>query len=112
MPRPKNVLDISAEQDHGAADLSDERFDRADFAMRALELVRPHRTTVVVCEGATRLRLERGPRWGYPGDAWAMLAIPRDASKRAIALTVAELAGGRRAWALDVLLELSCESAG
>jgi hypothetical protein len=41
-----------------------------------------------------------------------MLAIPRDASKRAIALTVAELAGGRRAWALDVLLELSCESAG
>ena len=41
-----------------------------------------------------------------------MLAIPRHASKRAIALAVAELSGAPRAWALDVLLDLTNEAAG
>jgi hypothetical protein len=41
-----------------------------------------------------------------------MLAIPRFASKRAIALAVAEICGAPGAWALDVLLDLSNEPAG
>ncbi len=112
MERPKNVLDISPEHDREAADLSDERFDRGEFALRAIEIVRPRTTRVVICEGAARMRVEHGPRWGHPGEAWAMLAIPRHASKRAIALAVAELSGAPRAWALDVLLELTNETAG
>jgi hypothetical protein len=40
-----------------------------------------------------------------------MLAIPRYASRRAIALAVAELSGLPPAWALDVLLGLTNESA-
>jgi hypothetical protein len=58
------------------------------------------------------MRVERGRRWGHAGEAWAMLAIPRYASKRAIALAVAELSGVPPAWALDVLLELTNESKG
>ena len=40
-----------------------------------------------------------------------MLTIPRHASRRAIALAVAELAGGAP-WALDVLLGTASEPAG
>jgi hypothetical protein len=107
----KNVLDISSERDRAAAEVSDERFDRTEFALRALDLVRPHRTTVAICEGTTRIRVEGGRRWGRRGEAWAMLAIPRYASRRAIALAVAELSGTPPAWALDVLLGLTNEPA-
>jgi hypothetical protein len=112
MPFPKNILDISPEHDRAAAELSDERFDRGEFAVRALDLVRPRRTTVAICEGATRMRLERGRRWGRPGEAWAMLAIPRFASRRAIALAVAELSDVPTAWALDLLLGMTNDPAG
>jgi hypothetical protein len=109
---PEHILDISAERDRAAAEVSDERFDRAEFTVRALELVRPRRTTVAICHDAAQLRVESGPRWGHPGEAWAMLAIPRHASRRAIALAVVELAGGARAWVLDVLLGAASEPAG
>jgi hypothetical protein len=112
MSPPDNVFDITPEFDRAAADVSDERFDRGAFALRALDLVRPRRTTVAICEGATRMRVEVGRRWGHPGEAWAMLAIPRDASRRAIALAVAQLSGAPQAWALDMLFELANEPAG
>jgi hypothetical protein len=112
MSHPKNVLDISPEHDRAAAELSDERFDRGAFALHALAVVRPRRTTVAICEGAARMRIERGRRWGHAGESWAMLAIPPHASRRAIALAVAELSSVPHAWALDVLLELSNESPG
>lgn len=110
MQHPKHFLDISAERERAAADLSDERFDRAAFARRALELVRPHRTTVAICPDASQLRVERGRRWGRPGESWAMLAVPRYASRRAIALAVAELAAHPPAWSLDVLLAAADEA--
>ena len=69
MPFPKNILDISPEHDREAAELSDERFDRGEFAVRALDLVRPRRTIVAICEDATRMRLERGRSWGRSGCA-------------------------------------------
>src|SRR5580658_7260511 len=107
MQPPKNVLDISPEHDHAAEEVSDERFDRAEFAVRALDLVRPRRTTVAICEGATRMSVQVGRTWGRPGERWAMLAIPRYASRRAIALAVAQISGVRPAWVLDVLLGLA-----
>ncbi len=112
MQDSRHVLDISAEREPSAEEVSDDRFDRAEFALRALEIVRPRRTTVAICQDAAQLRVESGPRWGRPGEAWALLAIPRHASKRAIALAVAELAGGARAWVLDVLLGSANEPAG
>jgi hypothetical protein len=118
--KSENVLDLGA--DRVVEETSDERFDRAAFARRAIDIVRPRRTTVAICEGASRLRIESGRTWGSrrggaphePGEAggahdrWALLAIPPQASRRAIALAVAQLAadpGGARAYALDVLMD-------
>ncbi|HEY5146980.1 MAG TPA: hypothetical protein VII82_09445 [Polyangiaceae bacterium] len=124
--KSENVLDIGS--DRAVDDTSDERFDRGAFARRAIELVRPRRMTVAICEGATRLRVESGRLWGRPlavpcdpedsaeacGEAcdekWALLAIPADASRRAIALAVAGLAHGARAYALDVLIREAAQA--
>jgi|SRR5579884_2723121 len=100
----KHVFDARPDHDRAAEEVSDERFDRTEFALRALNLMRPQHLTVAICEGATRTRVAMGRRWGHPGEAWAMLAIPRSASRRSIALAVAELSGVPSAWALDVLL--------
>ena len=76
------------------------------FAVAALDLVRPPRTRVALCAGTSRVRVESGRAWGRgEGARWAMLSIPARASRRAIALAVAELSRGTAApWALDVLL--------
>jgi hypothetical protein len=105
----KAAADITAEQVELAEEVSNERFDRIEFAISALELVRPPRTTVAICEDAVRIRVECGPIWGRKGEAWALLAIPRNASRRAIALAVAQLTGVPRAWAFDVLLGARAE---
>jgi hypothetical protein len=84
---------------------SSESFDRIAFAQRALAIVRPPRTTVAICEGTRRVRVEAGRQWGgAPGERWAILSVPRDASRRAIAHAVLELASEARPWALDVLI--------
>ncbi len=97
-----------------------ESFDRMAFAERALALVRPRGTTVAICEGSRRVRLERGRQWGGEPDArWAILSIPRNASRRAILNAVLTLAADDparmreavgspyRAWTLDVLLDIA-----
>jgi hypothetical protein len=111
--KSENVLDVGA--DRVVDETSDERFDRAAFARRALELVQPPRMTVAICEGAARMRVESGRLWGRPRtsrcdgeggpvEKWALLAIPAQASRRAIALAVAQLASEPPAYALDVLM--------
>lgn len=102
--KPEYALDITAERDQLANEVSDEQFDRAEFARRALDLLRPLRSCVAICEDAMRMRVESGPQWRRRGETWALLAIPRNASRRAIALAVAELSSVPRAWALDVLV--------
>jgi hypothetical protein len=103
--KPENVLDVAREPARAVDETSDERFDRAAFARHALDLVCPPRTTVAICEGATRMRVESGRAWGRPeGSRWALIAIPSRASRRAIALAVAELAPSPPPYALDVLL--------
>jgi hypothetical protein len=107
--RSHNVLDVAREPEREVDETSDERFDRAAFARHALALLRPPRTTVpicvAICEGAHRMHVASGRVWGgEPGQRWAMLAIPRSASRRAITLAMAELASVPRPWALDVLL--------
>jgi hypothetical protein len=124
--KPESVLDVGS--DRVVDETSDERFDRAAFARRAIDIVRPRRTTIAICEGASRMRVESGRNWGRPrtdprppgyseanvadvaneaneaNEAWALLAIPARASRRAIALAVAQLARAPRAYALDVLM--------
>lgn len=98
------VLDIAPELERGLDETSDEPFDRTQFALEALELVRPADTTVAVCPGASSLRIASGRAWGRGARArWAVLTIPPRASRRAIALAVAELAQTPRPYVLDLL---------
>jgi hypothetical protein len=102
--KPENATHLAPEREEAVDETSDEAFDRAAFARRAVDIVRPPRTTVAICEGATRMRVESGRAWGLgPDDRWAMLAIPPRASRRAIVLAVAELARVPPPYALDVL---------
>jgi hypothetical protein len=90
-----------------AFEVSEERFDRLAFAMRALDLVSPSRTRVAVCPGRRGVHVEAGRMWGRASLRWAMLVVPPHASRRAIAVAVASLAEGHEPWALDVLLSES-----
>ena len=104
----------SHEEAHELEQSSTESFDRVAFAERALALVSPRGTTVAICEGSRRVRVEAGRQWGgAPGARWAILSVPRDASRRAIASGVLEILGEGipRAWALDVLLHEAAEGA-
>ena len=105
MPR---ITIESFEQAEDLADRSGERFDRIAFAERAVALVRPPRTIVAICEGARRVKLETGRQWGATrADArWAVLSVPHDASRRAIAAAVLGLYGGgeAKAFSLDLLM--------
>ena len=105
MPRIELEQEI-LDEDQDLAQRSTEVFDRVAFAQRALALVRPRATTVAICPGARRVSLQAGRQWGgEPGERWAILSLPRDASRRAIASAVLELGSTRsRPWALDVLL--------
>jgi hypothetical protein len=106
------------DRDRDLGETSTERFDRAAFARRALDLVCPDNTRVAICEGASRLRLESGRMWGRESRrswgheaTWALLAVSPWSSRRAIALAVAELARKPRAYALDLLLDASAPDA-
>ena len=103
-----HVADVALEPEREIDETSGERFDRAAFARQALELVNPPRTTVAICEGASRMRVASGRLWGRvregQSERWALLAIPDHASRRAIALAVAELAHMPRPYLLDVLI--------
>ncbi len=91
------------------AQRSTESFDRMAFAERAVALVRPPEVTVAICQGARRVRLFGGRQWGAPaGHRWAILSVPHDASRQAIAKAVLELgATGAKPWTLDVLVQES-----
>ena len=84
---------------------SHEVFDRIAFAERIVALVRPRDTTVAICEGMRRVRLQSGREWGGPpGARWAILSVPHNASRRAIASAVLGLhLGETKPFALDLL---------
>ena len=83
-----------------------DRFDRIDFAMRALSIVGPREMRVAVYQRNRDLCIERGTDLG-PGKlpGWALLGIPPDASRESIALAVAEIAGVAEApFVVDLLM--------
>ncbi|MDB4940999.1 MAG: hypothetical protein JWP97_533 [Labilithrix sp.] len=86
---------------------STESFDRIAFAEQALALVALERVTVAICAGTRRVSVDGGRQWGKPeGHRWAVLSVPVDASRRAIARAVLELTpfGTPRPWALELLV--------
>lgn len=89
-----------------ADDLSTESFDRIAFAEAAVALVKPPRMRVAICGGARHVSVSSGRQWGgSAGARWAMVSVPHNASRRAIASAVLALHEGEgRAWVLDVLL--------
>ncbi len=81
------------------------RFDRIEFALRAVELLRPGSTTVIVYR-STRLHVEQG-RDLRRGDhaRWAIVGVPGDASAESIALALTEIEGvAARPFAFDLAL--------
>jgi hypothetical protein len=93
-------------EDRRAIATEGDAFDRLAFAMRALRILRPRGLSVVVCEGTWDLRVERGRDWARGAAAeWALVAIPPDATRAAIALALADLTGlGRDPFVIDVLI--------
>jgi len=112
-------VEIARERELAEVESSDERLDRLAFAERALRLVRPRHTKVALCPGPSgvraRVKLEAGRAWGaaQKDERWAILSVPPTASKRAIAVAVAGLAGpSHEPYVLDVLLgEIAARSA-
>ncbi len=83
-----------------------EVFDRMAFAARALSLLRLPNTKIALCEGSRAFALS-GRQWGgAPGERWAIVSVPRYASRRAISEALLSLSPPdlHRPWALDVLL--------
>lgn len=107
MPRiEQSTIDVSED----LAETSSETFDRLAFAHRAVALVRPPRTIVAICDGARAVKLDSGRAWGEGrGARWAVLSVPRDASRSAIARAVLGLADtSSKPFALDLLMA-SCD---
>lgn len=85
-----------------------ERFNRMRYARRVLDALRPDRVDVLLVQGVTELRVERGHRWGHPiGHTWAMVTVPPVATREEIALALMELAGSlTEPYVLHALLAL------
>jgi hypothetical protein len=109
MPTDLDALrfDIAVDPREDRDDGAFEAFDRIAFAHKALDLVRPRLMDIAVCGRSSRLRVQVGRAWGRPeGERWAIVAVPERASRRAIALAIADLAGTDvRPYVLDVLLD-------
>jgi hypothetical protein len=106
--KSEHTLRVAPQPERLVDETSEEPFDRVAFARHALDLLCPARTTVVICVGSTgssRSRVEFGPIWGRrPASRWAMLTVAPRASRRAIALAVADLGGVPHTYGLDVLM--------
>lgn len=107
----RNTAFVELDPEDVLVETSDEAFDRLAFAEEALRRLPPSRTTVALCRGLTRVRVETGRAWDQedPRGRWAILSVPPRASRRAITVAVAALAGPRRAepYVLDTLLGLT-----
>jgi len=111
MPPRIEIESFDHERDEESSETSREVFDRMAFAQRAVELVKPPATRVAICEGVRRVDVVVGRQWGGgPTSRWAIVRIPHNASRRAIASAVLSLwdgcdsNGAAQAWALDVLM--------
>lgn len=83
----------SVDEEHRFEARDSERFNRIDFALSVLDVLRPD-MNVTVYEGSQRVKIRRGRDWSVGPDAvWAMIAVPANASRYYIAFALAELVG-------------------
>jgi hypothetical protein len=99
-PSKRFVEFVRDERDHDR-----EAFNRIAYAKHLLRILAP-RGRVALCVGEDRLRVEQGGLPGLPRlGRWAIVSIPRDASRVHIAMAMARLAGREdEPFLLDVLL--------
>lgn len=75
-------------------EISLEDFDRVAFAREVLEILQPAKVSVALRPGWGSIGVERGRDWARPeGFSWAMVSIPRFATRREIVFTLVELLG-------------------
>lgn len=95
------------EREESRDETSSESFDRMAFAESALSLLRPRHTRVALCPArpGAPARVEIGRAWGQGAEArWALVTIPANASRGAIARAVAALANASSPpYAVDIL---------
>jgi len=70
-----------------------EDFDRIDFAMRALDVLRPKRLRIAVYQAVSTMQVEAVEDLTRKGYRVASVGIPPHASREHIAYALAELAG-------------------
>lgn len=81
------------DEEHRFEARDSERFNRIEFALSVLDVLRPD-MNVTVYEGSQRVKIRRGRDWAVGPDAvWAIIAVPANASRYYIAFALAELAG-------------------
>jgi hypothetical protein len=89
---PSRLEHVESVRRYGQIDGED--FDRIGFAIWALGVLAPPGMTVACYPAQLEFRVTRGRDWAHgPDKSWAMVGIPRRASRRHIALALAELAG-------------------
>ena len=90
-PKRPSILQLAADHQHERR--PDQRFDRLGFALRALEVLQPPSTDVVVYR-SRRLHVQQGRDLRRGSAArWALVGIPEDATALAITLALAEIEG-------------------
>ncbi|HWA73841.1 MAG TPA: hypothetical protein VG937_15975 [Polyangiaceae bacterium] len=81
------------DEEHRYEARDSERFNRIDFALSVLDVLRPN-MNITVYEGCQRMKIRRGRDWSVGPDAvWAIIAVPANASRYYIAFALAEMVG-------------------
>lgn len=70
-----------------------EEFDRVDFARRVLDVLKPRGVRVLLRDGMTEFVIEQGRLWSAGEARWAMVAIPKQASREEIMWNLVEVVG-------------------
>lgn len=81
------------DEEHRFEARDSERFNRIEFAMQVLDVLRPN-MDITVYETSHSVKIRRGRDWSVgPNALWAAIAVPANASRHYIAFALAELVG-------------------
>lgn len=70
-----------------------EDFDRVAFARRVLDVLDPRAVRVLLRDGGSEFVVEQGRLWAAGDARWAIVALPRHASREEIVWTLVEVVG-------------------
>jgi hypothetical protein len=84
---------VREEERRAPTRVSTEEFDRVAFARRVLDVLRPRGVRVLLRDGRHEFVVEQGRLWTADDARWAIVAIPRFASREEITWSLVELIG-------------------